>query len=444
MQILARIERRKAVELELRKNRPWQPKGQENGVVSNFVTDILQDNANLQLGIMELRDMLQRSNDEVERLREQGMLSPSTSEAPDQGQSQGPNLGTELGASREIHVHHHYHPPQRSSSEIKPSKAANTRRRAKRKSTASISHTPRSSISLGRPPTPSSSSAILSQTSASIPTRGSKRWSVQSAQTGFTTTSSLPSSPYEDSIFDRVFGDNATEISRPSSPDSTIFSPHNVNGFMGFETSKQEFPFDNLSSVSTDMFQRSVSESGRLPPSIYRGNRAPARDSINQDHDVFSTHSIILEENEDLESSHHHSTPKSRVEVNQFNSSATVIGRTIRRSNSHESLISIHGMDIHTLSSRPSQLFLGKYVSTAVPSSSVSATVTGESALGTRASPPRLRPQNQGSRSASQTYLSDIAEQQGRALNRKSSRPSLPGRVSGWVWSKWSNGTSAP
>jgi hypothetical protein len=182
-----------------------------------------------------------------------------------------------------------------------------------------------------------------------------------------------------------------------------------------------------------------------LPPSSnFRGSRGPARDSINQDHDIFSTHSIILEENEDLESSQYHHTPKSCVEPTPLNSSTTTIRRTLRRSNSHESLISIHGMDIHTLSSRPSQLLLGKYVATAAPSSSVSATVTDESALGTRASPPRLRPQNQSTRSASHSYLRDIAAQQGRALNRKSSRPSLPGRVSGWVWNKWSSGTSAP
>lgn len=40
-------------------------------VVSHFVRDILQDNTNLQAGIVELRELLQTSNEEVQNLREQ-------------------------------------------------------------------------------------------------------------------------------------------------------------------------------------------------------------------------------------------------------------------------------------------------------------------------------------------------------------------------------------
>ncbi|KAF9882481.1 hypothetical protein CkaCkLH20_00517 [Colletotrichum karsti] len=42
-------------------------------VVSHFVRDLLQDNANLQLGMAELREMLINSNDEIQALRDQLM-----------------------------------------------------------------------------------------------------------------------------------------------------------------------------------------------------------------------------------------------------------------------------------------------------------------------------------------------------------------------------------
>jgi hypothetical protein len=195
-----------------------------------------------------------------------------------------------------------------------------------------------------------------------------------------------------------------------------------------------------------------ISHSSAAPGS--RNGKAPARDSI-QEYDMFPTHSIIIEENEDLESSQHNMAHHEQLSSNPLNSSTATIRPTLRRSASHESLISIRGMDIHTLNSRPSQLLLGKYVATTLPSASVVAAITDESAFGTRASASTSasnsaststsKPQTQerGGRSSSQTYLSDIAAQHGRALSRKPSRPSLPGRVGGWVWSKWGSVASA-
>lgn len=126
IELLERIERRKAVESELEVtaetlNNRSKTKPGRNGtpVVSHFVRDILQDNANLQMGILELRDMLQSSNEEVQNLREQIVLHQpmdSSAEAPPIP------LSEELGAkgssrpdstrrvSQELHVHHHYHP----------------------------------------------------------------------------------------------------------------------------------------------------------------------------------------------------------------------------------------------------------------------------------------------------------------------------------------------
>ncbi|UKZ67844.1 uncharacterized protein TrAtP1_009002 [Trichoderma atroviride] len=47
---------------------------QGSKIVGHFVRDLLQDNANLQLGIAELREMLLTSNDEIQELREQLMF----------------------------------------------------------------------------------------------------------------------------------------------------------------------------------------------------------------------------------------------------------------------------------------------------------------------------------------------------------------------------------
>ncbi|CAK7265164.1 hypothetical protein SEPCBS57363_001441 [Sporothrix epigloea] len=82
-EIMDRMERQRAIEKELN-TAAGRLKGaaatnllQESGngagsaVVSHFVRDLLQDNANLQLGMAELRDMLMASNDEIQALRDQ-------------------------------------------------------------------------------------------------------------------------------------------------------------------------------------------------------------------------------------------------------------------------------------------------------------------------------------------------------------------------------------
>lgn len=86
-EILGRMERQRAVEKELNTaagrlkgaaatKSLHDAKSNNNGgsaVVSHFVRDLLQDNANLQLGMAELRDMLMTSNDEIQALRDQLM-----------------------------------------------------------------------------------------------------------------------------------------------------------------------------------------------------------------------------------------------------------------------------------------------------------------------------------------------------------------------------------
>jgi len=393
-------------------------------VVSHFVKDILQDNANLQLGIVELREMLQRSNDEVERLRDAVIQSPSISEIPDREGAQTPSLGSELSSTREVHVHHHYHAPGQPVAPRKPRSHVH-RRKGKQRSSGSC--TPRSSISVGAQ-TPSSSSssaaAILSNTSVTIPRRGSKRWSSQSCQTNFTNYSSLPSSPYTESIFDRAFPDT-TDTSRPSTPDSMTLSPRNGNAFGIYELGMR----DSINDDASEQFRRSISEGSFK----YAAMKSPTQASLGQEFLKNPGHSVILEENEDLESSQNIKSSPPKPFVSGYRPHSP-IRPTLRKSNSHESLISIHGMDIHTLRTRPSQLLLGKYVA-AAPTASSEVTISETSAFATRTAP---SPRKQQNRTTSQTYLTGIAAAQKlRSVSHKESKSSLTGRVGGWVWSRW-------
>ncbi|EHK98174.1 hypothetical protein M7I_5935 [Glarea lozoyensis 74030] len=238
VEVLGRMERQRLVEKELdttvgRLKATATTGGPKNGtnVVSHFVKDILQDNANLQMGIMELREMLMNSNDEVQALREQLLLHqpiergggstvpanlraeldsftdikgnyPKLSQADREREASSQRLpGTSEPpiVSQELHIHHHYH-----------SKKEELRRpKKKRVSLNMATFTPprlsQSSRDLQSPRSPrtprgpDAASAILSQTSVTIPgphTPASNRWSVQSSnQMSDFAPSSVPSSP---------------------------------------------------------------------------------------------------------------------------------------------------------------------------------------------------------------------------------------------------------
>ncbi|PMD23608.1 hypothetical protein NA56DRAFT_621981 [Hyaloscypha hepaticicola] len=129
VEVLGRMERQRAVEREL-DTAAGRLKGAaaattgigKNGsnVVSHFVKDILQDNANLQMGIVELREMLMNSNEEVQLLREQLLLHQPILD--NENGSGPPTLKAELASkeppepqiiSQALHIHHHYHTPKK-------------------------------------------------------------------------------------------------------------------------------------------------------------------------------------------------------------------------------------------------------------------------------------------------------------------------------------------
>lgn len=341
VEVMGRMERQRAVERELDTAAgrlkgaaaASQTGGHHSNVVSHFVKDILQDNANLQLGIVELREMLMSSNDEVQTLREQLMLHQPLSTIEESNQS---SLKAEIAAkevkpepvaiSQELHIHHHYHTPKKEEAR---------RPKKKRVSLNNALFTP--PHHLRTPRGPETANAILSQTSVTIPhpSTPNNRWSMQSGQMSDFAPSSVPSSPqsgYRNStLFDRGFD---LDSSRPTSPGSSIdpMSPQ----FAPMRHRKKG------SEVSTRSFFQNFQ-----PDSVIHEE---------EDHDVeeiqnlHATHvPTLVEDITDSEISHESS-------LDSESHWSTALQPSLRRSTSHESILSISGIDIHTLKSRPSQM----------------------------------------------------------------------------------------
>jgi hypothetical protein len=378
VEVVARMERRMAVEGELAtaagrlKAKAGHDKGGTN-VVSHFVKDILLDNANLQHGILELREMLLNSNEEVERLRgqlrvHQPVTTPSEEIAcPDTTALTLQNeLGGETVFNQELHIHHHYH----GSAQTPNAPKSQVHRRPRKK---------RFSLTPGHftPPMQADSStqaAIMSQTSVTVP--NTNRWS-----NATTIAPSLPGSPrsmsHRGSIYDRVFSDVQDDSSRPTSPSdsvdlqSPLFAPpckpfglHDVIRHHRQKSQSLKPPsLSTIRSVSTPI--SIVTKSS--PATAIVSAISPANSLAN---DVFtlspsiSPQPAIPEENEDCALSSPSLEPQSLASPHEESadddllSPMAYVRPTLRRTVSHESLISISGMDIHTLRSRPSQLFL--------------------------------------------------------------------------------------
>jgi hypothetical protein len=452
-EIVARMERRRAVERELQHAAgrlkgaaaaKTMPEGTSN-VVSHFVKDILQDNANLQMGIVELKEMLDRSNEEVERLR-QVMASPEVgTESPQQPST--PSLGAELNA-KELHVHHHYHAPPPKAEGLKAPRREFQRRPKKKRVSLSSgaflppSHTPRSSVSSMHSPT---TSTIISQTSASVPHQGRvpKRWSVQSNQTGSSTFSSLPSSPYGDSVFDRVFSDAATDASRPTSPESSeALSP----GDFGFASHRRK---DSVPQFSLDDgAMRTVSDSAILTTRQMQGSNSKGKARLESpllDYDSWQgnqQHSVIMEEEDedDGPGTERPTTPEDMLKqsLNHNVTPPRDIPR-LRRAASHESIISVHGADIHTLQSRPSQLLVGRRMFSAgsPAASAVHAEASGTSVVGS------FSTSRSPAISDSRSYLSTLAASQPRPTAPLAKKSSM-GQLGQWVMGRWGYSPAIP
>jgi hypothetical protein len=430
VEVLGRMERQRAVEREL-DTAAGRLKGAaaattgngKNGsnVVSHFVKDILQDNANLQMGIVELREMLMSSNEEVQLLREQLLLHQPVMEDPGDG-SGPPTLRAELAPkeqppkpqviSQALHIHHHYHAPKKEESR---------RPRKKRNPLNTALFTPPKSIQSSRTPRDNqdTANAILSQTAVTIPApiTPTNRWSMQSAQMSDFAPSSVPSSPqsmYRHSgLFDRGFD---IDSSRPTSPSSSV------------DPMSPQFPPRHRKRDSE------VSARSFVPPSNF------------QPHVIHEEEDGDVEELPDLQvtdattpSDVSHDTEEATHEDEPHWTSASQ--PTLRRTTSHESILSISGIDIHTLKSRPSQLtitgrnpIMRPYSRLGTPLTTISVdSLTSSSMITAR---PTLSRQGQDST----TYLrSSIAasNSDNRSIASSNSNEGIGGKLGGWVFGRW-------
>ncbi|PLB49597.1 hypothetical protein P170DRAFT_447237 [Aspergillus steynii IBT 23096] len=455
--LVQRMERRRAVERELdgaagrlKGAAAAQELGRDHGgtVVSRFVRDILQDNANLQMGIVELREMLESSNQEVQSLRDQILshqpLASTTEGDDDERPQHATTLSQELESkeprrvSQEFHIHHHYHTPPVSASS-KKDKATLFRRSKKRRSlgSPSVLHSA-SGTQLARKSThrsqssTSSTSTILSQTSVSIPPGPSHRWSLQSS-----TADSLASSPQSayrsSSIFDRVergFSSQAT------SPESTVLlSPLRNYG-------SKNGPFDT----------------GPRPLDGSEGDDHLEDDLFNEySLDLAPLEPVIPEEREDSSSSVQYAESERARSPALPDEAFSTPYRSLRRAASHESLFSVAGMDIHTPSRRPSRLSdlpsaalpvhmtrrIMSYGSDRFSTTPVTATTTVNAG----------REPSRGSEQCPQTLLASVAASRNpmpetRPASLDTVRPdstaptparkiSIGRRVGGWVRGRW-------
>lgn len=463
VEVVARMERRMAVEGELNtaaarlKAKAGQEKGSST-VVSHFVKDILLDNANLQHGILELREMLVNSNEEVERLRDQLRIHQPVSTSPTQEVSR-PTLDKEIDldagsvepvGGQELHIHHHYH----GSKPSKPLPKVQAQRRHSKKK--------RFSLTSGHfDPAPSlsrtSTATILSQTAVTVP--NSHRWS-QATTLG---PSSLPNSPVSDShrgsMYDRVFSDAAYDSSRPTSPPDSI----DMQSPMFGPTKSNDFSFDSDSTPHHHRRSRSRSLKPPMMLSTVRSASSPiAMTTKSAALAVISTFSspagsytdstfalsptpsmipepqaAIPEENEDASttiSEHAPTSPEDELDNGLDLLSPTIHTRpALRRHASHESLISVSGMDIHTLQSRPAQLLMSNRSRFSTPKHAGS--VDPELTPWTATAHGSLSQSRAGSADSRSFLYSTMANQ--KRAPRKSEGPPAGKSSGGWFFGKW-------
>ncbi|KAI9644080.1 hypothetical protein NHQ30_007432 [Ciborinia camelliae] len=451
VEILGRMERQRTVERELDtaacrlKGAAAVTTGKSKhgtSVVSHFVKDILQDNANLQLGIVELREMLMNSNDEVQTLREQLLMHQPMYGDDADNETQQQTLGAELAPSEQeseprpqepqvvsqtLHIHHHYHKPKRDEA------------RKSRKKRTSLNSSIFSPLT-GSPQSPQISrgteNAILSQTAVTVPSpiNTNNRWSVQSGQLSDFAPSSVPSSPqsmYRNSaLFDRNLD---LDFSRPTSPTSSI---------------------DPLSP--------------RVHPSYHR--KRPSEVSTRSFAAIsnFHQHNIIHEEEDDddirdvsvlqitdVPSLTDHSTNPTTSEVSDTIDEwmPPQFGHRQHRSSSLESIVSISGIDIHTLKARPSQINMTSIGAVIRPRSRLSTPITTYSTETiTSASMITAQPTLSRAGQSSTSYLrsnigytnptrspgSDRGSiRSSSSIEGNSNRNSLGKKVGGWVFGRW-------
>ncbi|KAH7026087.1 uncharacterized protein B0I36DRAFT_153664 [Microdochium trichocladiopsis] len=376
-QMMGRIEKQRDMEKELNAAagrlkgaaalKSLNQTGSGSAVVSHFVRDLLQDNANLQHGMAQLREMLINSNDEIQALRDQLMFHQPVES---QDGTTTPTLRAELGGSelsptkenpprlsQELHIHHHYH--------VTP-KQENKKARKKRPGLTGGVFIPPALHHSGTPPMlhGRSSSGDRSVEGHRLP-----RWSMLSEQSSDFALSSGLSSPTSvdnrNSVFDPrldSFPGSPTTSVDPMSPSwraSHRKQPSNMSA-RSFQLSAPFSPAQPMP-MSTHTIVEECDD-GDVPPELLNHTDESAADdeTSSRDHDGTNEDiSVVLEDMDDDYTSQ----------------------RRLRRVLSHESIISLSGgLDIHTLKARPSQLTL-RHLGSSAASVTTSSTVTARPIL---------------------------------------------------------------
>ena len=448
IEVVKRFERRRTVEREL-ENAAGRLKGAaaattimdgRDSVVSHFVKDILQDNANLQLGIVELREMLMGSNEEVENLREQMMVHQPVQPHREQNglredlNSELAGTATNEALSPDFHVHHHYHAaPKVKTAREKPLGLTKTKKRRNITSpglrTPSGAQTPRiprvPSIPSMRFRTDSSAATILSQTSVTIPPVQSHRWSSQSSQAPSSLANSPQSAFRNSSVFD-VMDDNIYS-SRPTTAGSTALgSPH---------------LYPRSSKRNSDVSARSLpaQTSPHIPQSISGALQADDRHSMDRSTETIKgpllDHRTILEQPEDDISisfldnhfDKHNDAQRSFSPMEQMRP-------RLHRASSHESILSSGGIDTPKLHGKRSQRLTPR--SSFTPSVASIGPVTSSTAAVAHTS---KRSRGYDSSNYNRLLLGHTARSPLAAPEppTPAEKSTLGKRVGGWVFGKW-------
>lgn len=361
---IKRMERQRDVEKQLdtaagrlkgaAATRSLQGDSKNNKIVGHFVRDLLQDNANLQLGIAELRELLENSNDEIQTLREQLMYhepaeddhfaSPaSTLKAELEGKldDRPHHIGPAL--SQELHIHHHYHAAPT------PKPAKKLRRTRTGLLPLGVCTPPTSLSAPGTPPQAGSewggrltssptAPALLSHASQEDLTPTTSKpppvWSALShLQTDY--SSSVPSSPigHQRAVFD---SDPPTSMASPVTSLDPLSPPWAATHVKQPSVASSR-SFQSLACLDSEP---------ELPPmprqSIPEEDESRYDDGYGEPADLAPSSDSICTDDIDTRPS---SIMSSR--------------RNLRRTASHESIMSLSGgLDIHTLQARPSQMTL--------------------------------------------------------------------------------------
>ncbi|KAI1814443.1 hypothetical protein GGS20DRAFT_413048 [Poronia punctata] len=320
-------------------------------VVGHFVRDLLQDNANLQYGIAELRQMLMNSHDEIQTLRDQ---LENHQPLGDVEESATPTLSTELEPNRspmhgdttppkvsqELHIHHHYHVTAPKQEMKKP-----------RKKRLGLTHAGYIPPAISRPSTPPN--GLFRHSSDSRPRKDSlrsTRWSVISEQPSEMAASSAPSSPRSNnrnSVFDQPAG-----ASFPGSPSSSIDA---MSPLWRPTHKKQPSTISSRSFQAPTSFPFGPAISSMAHPIVEESDVTETAGDLS----LVSNISIADDEASSRGLSLlHDETSEDQTEAESDQQSIrSPTHRHLRRAMSHESIVSLSGgLDIHTLKSRPSQL----------------------------------------------------------------------------------------